>query len=116
MDFFDVTDMVAGGESEHVEFKATTGERKEAARTLSAMLNGRGGSVLFGVSPKEQIVGQQVGDRTLLDLTGVCKDSIYPPYPPSIERVPLPGNGIREVLVATVPSGNMKPYAYRGDY
>ncbi|MCQ3804333.1 MAG: ATP-binding protein [Acidimicrobiia bacterium] len=76
MDFFDVTDMVAGGKSEHVEFKATTGERKEAARTLSAMLNGRGGSVLFGVSPKEQIVGQQVA-------TGHCWTS------PGSARIPF---------------------------
>lgn len=41
--------LAAGGESETVEFKATTGQRNEAARTLSAMLNGRGGQVLFGV-------------------------------------------------------------------
>lgn len=36
------------GESETVEFKATTGQRHEAAKTLSAMLNGQGGRVIFG--------------------------------------------------------------------
>ena len=38
-------------ESETVEFDATTDQRTEAARPLSAMLNGRGGRVLFGVQP-----------------------------------------------------------------
>lgn len=48
---YDVAAFAAGGESETVEFKETTGQRQEAARTLSAMLNGQGGVVLFGVRP-----------------------------------------------------------------
>lgn len=43
--------MTAAGESETVEFKKTTGQRSEAARSLCAMLNNRGGSVIFGVAP-----------------------------------------------------------------
>ena len=40
MEFADIQRLAASGESERVEFKATTGKRREAARTLSAMLNG----------------------------------------------------------------------------
>lgn len=47
--------LVAAGESETLEFKATTGQRTEAARSLSAMLNGSGGQVLFGVRPNGNI-------------------------------------------------------------
>ena len=103
------------GESETVEFKATTGQRHEAARTLSAMLNGRGGRVIFGVSPKGSVAGQQVGDNTLTDITNACQE-IHPRLPPSIERIPLPDCAGREVIVATVPSGANKPYAYRGNH
>lgn len=37
------------GESETLEFKATTGTRREAAKTACAMLNQHGGQVLFEV-------------------------------------------------------------------
>ncbi len=43
-----IATLAAAGESETVEFKRTTGERREATRTLCAMLNHRGGRVLFG--------------------------------------------------------------------
>ena len=49
MDFSHVERLAAGGESERVEFKLSTGQRREAARTLPAMLNGQGGSVIFGI-------------------------------------------------------------------
>ncbi len=40
---------IAFGESETLGFKAMTGTRREAARTVCAFLNQRGGQVLFGV-------------------------------------------------------------------
>ena len=43
--------LAAAGESETLEFKHTTGTRREAAQTVCAMLNQRGGHVLFGVTP-----------------------------------------------------------------
>ena len=38
------------GESETLEFKETTGTRREAARTVCSFLNQDGGRVLFGVT------------------------------------------------------------------
>ncbi len=106
--------MVAAGESETVEFKRSTGARREAARTLSAMLNGSGGVVLFGVLDDGAIAGQDVSASTLEDLTQACRQ-IRPEFPPAIERVDLLGAG-KAVLVARVPSGNAKPYAYGSGY
>ena len=111
----DVAALAAGGESETVEFKETTGQRGEAAWTLSAMLNGQGGIVLFGVRPNGAVSGQQVADKTLEDVTQACGD-IHPNYPPSIERVAVSGRDGYEVLAVSVPSGNVKPYAYKGRY
>ena len=59
----DIAALSAAGESETVEFKATTGQRLEGAKTLSAMLNGDGGQVLYGVQPSGKVTGQQVSDR-----------------------------------------------------
>ena len=115
IDTDDVVRLAAAGESETVEFKASTGQRTEAARTLSAMLNSRGGRVLFGVQPTGNVTGQQVGTDTLEDITQACQE-IHPTHPPTIERVPAPNGSGRDVLVATVPSGNNKPYSYKGRY
>ena len=101
----------AAGESETVEFKRTTGERREATRTLCAMLNHRGGRVLFGVEADGRVVGQQVSDHTVEEVAQELRE-IDPPAFPTIERVPL-GNG-REVLVVSVPTGQNRPYSYRG--
>ena len=47
-----ISAMVATGESDTLEFKTTTGARREAAATVCALLNERGGHVLFGVTPE----------------------------------------------------------------
>jgi len=60
-----ITRLIATGESETLEFKETTGTRREATQTLCAMLNHRGGRVLFGVTPKGHLIGQQVSDDTV---------------------------------------------------
>jgi ATP-dependent DNA helicase RecG len=49
--------LVAAGESENLEFKKTTGQRTEAAKTVCALLNGLGGFLLFGVSDRGEITG-----------------------------------------------------------
>ena len=114
----DISRLAAGGESEAVEFKATTGQRSEAARTLSAMLNGRGGRVLFGVQSDGSVTGQQASDRTLEKITRACEEDVRPRHPPSVGRfpIPLPGGKGLEVLVAEVPKGTRRPYSCRGIY
>jgi ATP-dependent DNA helicase RecG len=103
--------LATAGESETLEFKRSTGERREAARTLCAMLNHQGGQVLFGIETDGRVVGQQVSDRTLEEVAQELRE-IDPPTFPTIDRVHL-GNG-REVLVVSVSAGQNRPYSYRG--
>jgi ATP-dependent DNA helicase RecG len=103
--------LVSYGESETLEFKETTGQRTEAARTVSAMLNGSGGTVLFGVTKKRQIVGQGVVEKTAEDVVRELK-RIEPFVPISPEAVPLM-NG-RVVLILSVPAGRDRPYTFAG--
>ncbi|MEN9637034.1 MAG: hypothetical protein RL077_5438 [Verrucomicrobiota bacterium] len=107
----DIESWVRGGESETLEFKRTTGERREAARTICAMLNHRGGRVIFGVEPDGRLIGQMVSDRTVEEVAQELGE-IEPPVFPSIERVDfLEG---RQLLVVTAQAGSGQPYAYRG--
>lgn len=106
-----IRELAAAGESETSEFKSTTGTRREAVKTLCAMLNQQGGRVLFGVTPKGNVVGQQVSERTLEELSAEIR-KIEPPAFPSVERVHAAGN--HEVIVVNASRGAARPYSYRG--
>ncbi len=104
--------LTTSGESETLEFKETTGTRREAARTVCAFLNQDGGQVLFGVTRDGGVVGQQVGERTIEELSAELRQ-IDPPAFPTVERVPL-GSG-REVIVVSTGRGPTRPYIFRGN-
>lgn len=101
---------VSRGESETQEFKATTGQRTDVAKTVCAMLNNKGGQVLIGVDPKAQIRGQDVTDKTIEDLTQVLQQ-IEPPAFPTLDRVPLETG--KEVIIVSVDPGRQRPYRYQ---
>ena len=103
--------LAASGESETLEFKETTGTRREATVTVCAFLNQGGGQVLFGVTQDGALVGQQVGERTIEELSAEL-GRIEPPAFPTVERVPV-GSG-RDVIVVSTGQGASRPYTYRG--
>ena len=103
--------LTSAGESESLEFKTSTGTRREAAATMCAMLNQRGGRVLFGVTPEGSVTGQQVSERTIEQLSDELH-RIDPPAFPEIERVRVSAG--REVIAVHVGRGTSPPYRYRG--
>lgn len=103
--------IVARGESDEVEFKRSTGQRTDAAKTVCALLNGRGGFVIFGVREGGHIEGQQVSARTLEQIAGELQ-RIDPPAFPEIEVVPLDGG--HSVIVLRVSSSSAGPFMYDG--
>ena len=106
-----IATLTASGESEILEFKRTTGTRREATRTVCAFLNHRGGHVLFGVTPEGKVAGQQVSERTIEELSEELR-RIEPQALPTIQRVRVDSD--REVLVVEVTAGPTRPYMYRG--
>jgi len=110
MNVDDVKDVVARGEGEQVELKRSTGQRSSAAKTVCAMLNGIGGFVIFGVSDKGDLVGQQVSARTLEDISAEIR-KIEPPAFPDISTISLK-QGV-SLVVLRVPGGR-GPYTYDG--
>lgn len=111
MTYQELEAIVAGNESEQVEFKRTTGQRTEGGRTVCAMLNGSGGFVLFGVTDEGDIRGQQLGANTLEDVVAVLRQ-IEPAILLQPETIPLT-NG-NEVIALRVPGAEMGPFTYDG--
>jgi ATP-dependent DNA helicase RecG len=70
--------LVAKGEGAQLEFKRSTGELREALQTVCAFLNGDGGTVVFGVRPDGTLIGQEVSDQTLREMTQAM-DGFEPP-------------------------------------
>lgn len=102
--------IVARGESLQVEFKRTTGQRTDAAKTICGMLNASGGFVIFGVTDEGDVRGQQVTAGTLADVAREL-GRIDPQALVSPETVELE-TGYALVLVR-VPRGD-GPYTYDG--
>ena len=90
MTLTEIEELAAAGESETLELKATTGERVAGAMAVCAMLNHRGGTVLFGVQQNRRMSGQKVGDRTIEQLSAALSE-IDPPAFPAIDRVRVRG-------------------------
>jgi ATP-dependent DNA helicase RecG len=102
--------LVARGENEQIEFKTTTGQRTEAARTVCAMLTCAGGFVLFGVSDEGRIVGQQVTSDTLDAIIRELR-KIEPLVPLTPETIRIGQD--REVILIRVPKAD-GPHTFEG--
>ncbi|MBU0995353.1 MAG: putative DNA binding domain-containing protein [Proteobacteria bacterium] len=108
MNLNDLENLIEDGESEHVEFKKSTGQRTLAAKTVCAMSNGLGGFVIFGVTDKGEPIGQHVAAKTLEDITAELR-KIEPPVFPDIETVSVKKD--LSVIVLRVAGGG-GPYVF----
>ena len=105
--------MVIGSESETVEFKISTGEKKEAMEAVGAILNKHcRGTVYFGVDDSGFVRGQQISDSTKKDISRIISDSIEPRIAPTIEVLTIEQRTIIKVSF----SGHNRPYAVNGKY
>ncbi len=104
----ELTRIVAGGESDRVEFKRSTGQRSDAMKTVCAFLNGLGGYVFFGVADEGTLVGQIATARTLEEIANELR-RIEPPAFPELLTVPVADN---LSVITVVVTGGGGPYTY----
>lgn len=104
----DIADMLKSGEDQSTEFKESWGE--SALRTLVAVANTNGGTMLIGVNDDAEVIGWPSNQRELQNITEtiVSKTRIHP-------SLKVLSHGIRAVLQITVTRANV-PVAYRGRY
>ncbi len=105
--------MNIGVETEKIEFKRTTGELREGITSLASMLNKNGYGILyFGVKDNGDVVGQQMGDRTLREISQAIANFIKPQIIPIIEHGLIDDKNVIKIEVR----GSEKPYSAYGRY
>lgn len=104
--------LLSQGESQTLEFKRSTGELKSAMKTLCAFLNGQGGSVLFGIRPEGIAVGQNITDKTLIDVAQAL-NKMEPSIQITSHRIKLK-NGLEVLLLAVPAFSNEIPFTFDG--
>jgi ATP-dependent DNA helicase RecG len=113
MNLPDIKKMVARGESETVELKASSGQLNRAGETLCAFLNGDGGTVLMGVAPNGKIVGQEVSDKTERDIASVLR-RFEPPAPIKVGFVAVPRSDRKVIVLDAPPPADARPFTFDG--
>lgn len=102
-----------GTETEYVEFKESTSQTSRALEALAAMLNKHGkGKVLFGVDDQGEVIGQQIGNKTIKDLSDAITTRIKPAVVPYINTAVYDG----KMVISVEVEGDNKPYSADGEY
>lgn len=105
--------MNLGIESETQEFKRTTSEIKQAIISMSAMLNKHGvGTIYFGVDSKGNVIGQDVSEGTLREISQIISEKLKPQIYPTIEKMTIENKSIIKVEI----NGDDTPYSAYGRY
>lgn len=96
-----------GEETEQIEFKKSTGELKEGVISVASILNKHGsGELYFGVKNNGDVIGQNISDTTLRDISRSISEHIRPMIYPLVEK-----RNYGDKTVAYVKfEGNRAPY------
>lgn len=106
--------MNLGMEDERTEHKRSTSEMREGMESIASILNKHGhGTLYFGVRNDGEVVGQDVSDKTLRDVSQAVGNHIEPRIYPQIERLETPDG---RAYVKVTFSGGERPYACDGRY
>ena len=109
----DIKNLIGQNENEQIEFKETTGQLERGMETLCAFLNGAGGTVLFGVTDKGKIIGQDLSDKTKRDIIEAIK-RIEPLTAIEIFYIAIPDTNKYVIALYVTPQLSARPFAYKG--
>lgn len=108
-----VKELIADAEGGRVEFKETTGQVERGMETLCAFLNGTGGTVLFGVTDKGRIIGQEVADSTKRNIAEAI-NRLDPAASVQVTYIPLPDSEKKIIAFHVEESRLERPFCYKG--
>lgn len=98
-------------ESQTVELKKSLAHLDDALKSICAFLNHKGGAVYFGIDDKGKILGLDVSDQTLRNISQQINTRIKPETAPEIKEI---NENEKSIIMVKVPEGNNKPYFLNG--
>ena len=101
-----VQEMIAAGESEALEFKATF--NKEAIESISAFANHKGGKVLLGIKDSGKVIGITPGPETIQNWINQVKQATSPSIIPEINLTTIDD---KQVAIIRIDEFPVKPVA-----
>lgn len=115
MSIDEIKRLIAGDEHRTLELKKTTGELVKGMQTLCAFLNTDGGWLFFGITPKLEILGENVTDNTQREIAHEIT-KFEPAISLPIELVEVPGReGCYVIGIHAEPARfGDAPYTYDG--
>jgi ATP-dependent DNA helicase RecG len=103
--------VIYGSETETVEFKRSTSELEDSLKDISAILNKHGhGELYFGIRNNGEVIGQEISDKTLRDISWSIGNHIEPKIYPEIDTVTIDFKTCARVIF----EGSEAPYLARG--
>lgn len=94
-------------ESETVELKKSTAELKHAVNSIVSILNKHGrGELYFGIKNDGTVVGMEITEKTLRQVSQAIGENIEPKIYPRIQRISVKGSHCLQVTF----SGQERPY------
>jgi ATP-dependent DNA helicase RecG len=102
--------LIRGGEDTFLELKVKLSNTEKIAQEIVALANTGGGLIVFGVNDQLRVEGVDDPESVQEELVKICREEIYPPIVPFIDRVSL-DNGRR--IVALDIEGKRRPYRTR---
>ena len=109
----DIKNLIVQTENEQLEFKETTGQLERGMETLCAFLNGEGGTVLFGVTDKGKIIGQEVADVTKRCIAEAI-NRLEPTATVQVSYIPVSDSNKKIIALYVDDSRLNRPFCYKG--
>jgi len=103
--------LLESGETETLEFKESFD--KKTIEAAGAFANTKGGTILIGVSDRNEIKGVQVGKETLKEWANQISQSTDPRIIPEIE---LAERNMKHIVIIKIKEFPIKPVSVKGRY
>jgi len=95
----ELQNLINQSEGHNLELKTSTNLKQEIGQTVSAFANTSGGVILVGISPDGDIVGVNIGKKTVEDLANWIKENTDPRIYPQMLIHNVDGKDIIEIVV-----------------
>jgi ATP-dependent DNA helicase RecG len=101
---------ITQGENQTVEFKSSLKLMNEIGETISALANTSGGVILIGVSDDGNLLGVDIGKKTMEDLANFIKENTDPKIYPDIKPLKIDD---KKIIAISLTETEEKPVFFK---